>query len=132
MQASSPQAPAQRTSPLVWVGFVVVTLAFAFGSTWPFFNAWKVRYSPAYLASSAWVLESASVGDLVGPNRYTENDTFPKGGSEDGKARFEHRLVGDKQKAKISVILEEKAGTWTPVRAAWQTPEGEWSELAVP
>ncbi|MFN7145341.1 MAG: hypothetical protein ACK4YP_16325 [Myxococcota bacterium] len=132
MQASSSQAPTERTSPLVWVAFVVVTLVFALSTTWPFYNAWKLRYSPAYLASSEWVLTSAAVGEIVGENRSTENDTFPKGGAEDGKARFEHRLVGTKLKAKVAVLLEEEAGTWKVRRAALETDEGAWQEIPAP
>ncbi len=133
--ASSGAERKEKSSVLTWIAFVVFTLGFAFATAWPFLTAWQVRYSPAYLASHGWVLESASVGELVGGNRYTENDTFPKGGAEsetDGAAaRFEHKLVGDEQKAKVAVILERKAGTWTVVRAAWETPEKEWSELEV-
>jgi len=129
--------PAEKpTPPFVWVAFVVVTLAFAFGSAWPFYTAWKVRYAPAYLASRAWVTESASVGELVGANRYTENDTFPRGGAEseeDGaSARYEHKLVGDTQKAKVSTILHRDGGAWHVVRAAWQPEDSEdWIDLKV-
>lgn len=129
----TPTAPT-ATRPLVWVAFVLFTLAFAFATAWPFLTAWQVRYAPAYLASHAWVLESPAIGALVGPNRYTENDTFPKGGAEseaDGSAaRFEHKLVGDTRKAKVSTILEKRAGEWTVVRAAWDE-EGSWMELKV-
>lgn len=131
----APAAPASPpTKPLVWVAFVVFTLGFAFASAWPFFTAWELRYSPAYLASRDWVLEADSIGTLVGPNRYTENDTFPRGGAEseaDGaNARFEHKLVGDTRKAKVSTLLEKRAGEWHVVRAAWDD-EGKWVELGV-
>jgi hypothetical protein len=119
-----------RKTVLQYAGFVATTLAFAAATTWPFYNAWKLRYSDAYLASHDWVMTSASVGELVGINRSTENDTFPKGGAKDGVARFEHKLVGHTAKATIAVILNEEGGRWQVDRAAWKDGE-EWRELQV-
>ena len=129
-----PAAPAETpTHPLVWVAFVVCTIAFATASAWPFYTAWRVRYSPAYVASHEWVLEARPIGDLVGTNRYTENDTFPRGGaeseSEGARARFEHKLVGDTRKAKVATLLEKDDGAWRVVGAAWEGEDGAWVEL---
>jgi hypothetical protein len=119
----------------VYVAFVVFTLGFAAATAWPFLTAWQLRYSAAYLASSEWVLASRSVAEVVGETRYTENDTFPKGGAsadaDGGTARFEHKLVGDKDKGKVVVILERTAGEWKPVRAGWQAEGADYRELEV-
>ena len=134
-----PRPPADAGPPkkplLLGAAFVVFTLAFAFFTAWPFLTAWQLRYSPAYLASRDWVLKSESIGEIVGPNRYAENDTFPKGGysgeTEGAEARFEHKLVGDKDKAKFVVLLTRRGGDWVPTGLARESGTSEWAELPV-
>ncbi|MFZ5482350.1 MAG: hypothetical protein ACOZNI_36650 [Myxococcota bacterium] len=109
---------------LVWAGIAVGTGIVALGAMWPFVTAWQLRETPAFLASHDWVERSEAVGELVGPNRHFESDWFPKGGSRDGQARFEHKVEGDKGKLTVGVILEERDGAWVVTKAARKTPDG--------
>ncbi len=117
-------------SVLAGVGIGVATFVFAAGSIWPFLAAWYVHGTPAFQASRAWALSSPDVGALTGPDRILESDWFPKGGSANGEARFEHKLVGEKRKLDLSVILKEQGGQWVVTRAAVETDDG-WDELTL-
>jgi len=120
-----------KLKPVVtWTAFVVVTLALAVGSIWPFLNAWHIRETPAWIAARDWVLESPEVETIAGGHRETDGDWFPKGGAADGQARYEFRVIGDKEKVKLSVLLEERDGAWVVTRAA-KDESGTWAEIVL-
>lgn len=108
-------------SPLTWIAFVAFTAFFAFGSTLPFFTAWRVREKPEFQAAHTWILESEATEEVVGINRRIESDWFPKGGSDGKEARFEFKLTGaNREKQAIGVIVTRTGeDTWTVTRASW-------------
>lgn len=114
---------------------VVLTLvavfmaAMAFGSVWPFLNAWDYHDNPAWTAARDWATGNADLEAIVGPKSHLASDMFPSGGENGTSARYEFKVEGDEGKKKVRVLLQNQGGAWVVTTA--QVEDGEfWRDIS--
>jgi len=117
----------RRAAFLAVTGLFMAVLAF--GSVWPFLNAWEYRDNPAWTAAREWASGNAQLEALVGPKVHLSSDMFPSGGENGSSARYEFKVQSDDgNKKKVRVLLENHGGGWVVTRAEYEDGE-DWRPI---